>query len=115
MAVRKVGRLEVAGNSAFRAVFEHLQREKVRNVRKMGVETLEFWPSKTDTVRCLVALLRTERDKKVRKFIVKSLRDITKENAPADAEAWSLVGARWIDRQDSNKILKSLQRERGGK
>lgn len=103
MAVRRLG------GDGFRKVAEHLRREPERNVRKMGVETLEFWKS-PDAVLCLVRLLENEKEPQVRKFIVDSLQTLTsRREIGDDLAAWRRAAEEWIDAQESEKLLDTLK------
>jgi HEAT repeat protein len=105
MAIRRLG------GEGFRRVADHLRHEKVRNIRKMGVETIERWKS-PDAVRCLVSLLASEKDRQVRRFIVDSLRTLTGRKVGDDLIAWQLAAQEWLDVQEAEKVLDHLKRSK---
>lgn len=81
LAVRRLGRL------GFPLLVDYLPGELDVNNKKMAVQTLKEWRN-DDAVPMLVGMLKEEKDKGVRNYIVSALEGLTKRRLGHDVQAW---------------------------
>lgn len=81
MAIRNLG------PGGLEKLLEYLPGEPDPNNRKMAVKTLQHWGDKK-AVPVLVRLLKDEKDRGVRNFLVTALEVLTKRRLGEDVEAW---------------------------
>ncbi|MGQ9589991.1 MAG: HEAT repeat domain-containing protein [Planctomycetota bacterium] len=75
------------GPAGLEKLLEYLPGEPDPNNRKMAVKTLQHWGDKK-AVPVLVRLLKDEKDRGVRNFLVTALEVLTKRRLGEDVEAW---------------------------
>lgn len=81
MAIRRLG------SAGYQDLVAYIPGENDANNRKMAIKTLQGWDA-TEAVPFLVSLLRKEKDKGVRNFLVTALEVLSRRKLGARQEAW---------------------------
>lgn len=81
MAIRRLGM------DGYKDLIAYLPRETEANNRKMAIKTLQHWNAK-EAVPVLVRLLKKEKERSVRNFLVTALEALTDKKLGDDAGAW---------------------------
>lgn len=98
MAIRSFGTAGLA------KLLEYLPGETEPNNRKMAIKTLQHWGDKK-AVPPLVRLLRNEKDRGVRNFIVTALEVLTRCRFGDDIEAWEAHAERLALQEQAERLL----------
>ncbi len=98
MAIRNLGPAGLA------KLLEYLPGETEPNNRKMAIKTLQHWGEKK-SIPALVRLLRNEKDRGVRNFIVTALEVLTRCRFGDDIEAWEAHAERLALQEQAERLL----------
>ena len=98
MAIRRLGK------DGYPALKEYLLREPEPNNRKMAIKTLQQWGDPA-AIPLLVQLLRKEKERPVRNFLVTALEVLSGKNLGDNTDAWETYASDMAAQKQAKALL----------
>lgn len=104
MAIRALGK------DGYSAIETYLPHESEPNIRKMAVKTLEIW-GEPDAIPFLARLLKREKNRNVRMFIVDALQELSGQELGDDLVAWESFAQGYSAHIQRGEIVRYLEEQ----